>query len=367
MRRTRKTWSRLMALVCGVTALSLTPIVNADESAPDTSGWKTIAGGPGTGCGTDKTAYEFYVHDANPRRIAIYFQGGGGCWNSRNCGLEGRQTFKDSVGEDDHPWRAEVATGIFDISDRRNPLRDFTLILAPYCTADVHLGVRTSRFESADGRRLDVHYRGLANAQRVMDWMSEHYRHARVLLVTGGSAGAISSPVFAAQLARRHPSAKVIQLGDSAGGYRTARLHGQFSEWGAATALKHDPLFNDMNPATVNFEELYVRASRVPNLRLAQVNSAEDGIQRLMLREIGHEVTTLAPLLSGNLAELRHADPQLRTYTFQGTVHEILKRPEFYTTTVDGVALNAWVGDLLRGRARNVGDSLLPEAVARLE
>jgi hypothetical protein len=117
----------------------------------------------------------------------------------------------------------------------------------------------------------------------------------------------------------------------------------------------------------VNFEELYVRASRVPNLRLAQVNSVEDGIQRLMLREMGHEITTLAPLLSGNLTELRRADPRLRTYTFQGTVHEILKRPEFYTTEVDGVALSTWIGDHLRGKARNVGDALLPEAVARMD
>jgi hypothetical protein len=78
-------------------------------------------------------------------------------------------------------------------------------------------------------------------------------------------------------------------------------------------------------------------------------------------------VTTLAPLLSGNLAELRRADPRLRTYTFQGTVHEILKRPEFYTTQSDGVALSAWVDDLLRGTARNVGDSLPPEPVPRLE
>ncbi|HEU4624709.1 MAG TPA: pectin acetylesterase-family hydrolase [Steroidobacteraceae bacterium] len=307
------------------------------------------------------------MRDADPRRVAIYFQGGGGCWNSRNCGLEGQRTFKDSVGEDDRPWTREAATGIFDVSDRRNPLRNFSLILAPYCTADVHLGVRTSRFESADGKRLDVHYRGLANAQRVMDWVSGQYADVRVLFVTGGSAGAISSPVFAAQLARRYPRAQVIQLGDSAGGYRTARLPTQFSEWGAATALKLDPLFNDMNPASVNFEELYVRVARVRNLRLAQVNSLEDGIQRLMLREIGHEVTTLAPLLSGNLAELRRADPRLRTYTFQGTVHEILKRPEFYTTQSDGVALSAWVDDLLRGTARNVGDSLPPEPVPRLE
>jgi hypothetical protein len=364
--RTRGVWA-IVFVLAGTMLSASCGAVEADQGTSGAVAWKTIPGGPGTGCATDATPYEFYVREADPRHVAIYFQGGGGCWNSRNCGLEGQRTFKDRVGEGDHPWTKQAATGIFDLQDPRNPLRNFTLILAPYCTADVHLGVRTSRFESAAGQRLDVHYRGLANAQRAMDWMSEQYREARVLFVTGGSAGAIASPVFAAQLARRYPRAQVVQLGDSAGGYRTARLPGQFSEWGATTALKHDPLFSDMRPAAVNFEELYVRASRVSNLRLAQVNSDEDGIQRLMLKEIGHEVTTLAPLLSGNLEDLHRADPRLRTYTFQGTVHEILKRPEFYTTQVAGIALSAWVGDLLRGKARNVGDSLLPEARTRLE
>jgi pectinacetylesterase len=357
-------WAILFAFAA---ATSLGSRAEAAEGLPAAAGWKTIPGGPGTGCATDATPYEFYVHEADPRQVAIYFQGGGGCWNSRNCGLEGQRTFKDSVGEGDHPWTKPVATGIFDTEDPRNPLRNFTLILAPYCTADVHLGVRTSRFESATGKRLDVHYRGLANAQRVMDWTTAQYRNPRALFVTGGSAGAISSPVFASQLARRYPKARVIQLGDSAGGYRTVRLAAQLSEWGASAALKNDVLFADMNTATANFEEFYVRAARVKNLRLAQVNSAEDAIQRVMLAEIGHSVTTLGPLLSGNLEELRRSDPRMRTYTLPGTVHEILKRPEFYTTKVDGIELSAWLRDLMRGKAANVGDSLLPQPVPRLQ
>jgi hypothetical protein len=99
MTRTWKNALAAIAMVCATMALSLAShVVAAGEDGSDTAGWKTVAGGPGTGCGTDATPYEFYVHPGDPRRVALYFQGGGGCWNSRNCGLDGQRTFKDSVG-----------------------------------------------------------------------------------------------------------------------------------------------------------------------------------------------------------------------------------------------------------------------------
>ena len=55
----------------------------------------------------------------------------------------------------------------FHAPNPANPLREFTIVFAPYCTADVHLGARTERFETADGKHLNIAYRGLANAQRV--------------------------------------------------------------------------------------------------------------------------------------------------------------------------------------------------------
>jgi hypothetical protein len=342
--------------------------VRADEpTTVDTRGWKTIPGGPGSGCAAEGSPYEFYVHEADPKRIAVYFQGGGGCWNNRNCGLEGQRTFEPTVDDGDKPW-LKYGTGIFDVTHADNPLREFTLVLATYCTADVHLGVRTGRFETADGKRLDVQFRGLANAQSVTDWLTTQYPDPKVIFVTGGSAGAIASPVFASQLARHYERARVVQLGDGAGGYRTARLAPLLELWGATRALKNDLLFRDLDVTQANFEDFYVRAAPVKNLQLAQVNSVEDAVMLFFLGQLGHQAKQLAPLLSGNLAELRRADPDLRTYTMPGVLHEVLRRPEFYTTTVDGVPLTKWVQTLVEGkRVENVGESLLVPAAERLQ
>lgn len=360
--------SNLFAAVFVVIGIVTASAAFAQTESAEASGWKTIPGGPGTGCATDATPYEFYVHPGDAKKIAIYFEGGGACWNSKNCGLEGRRIFDNSIDDTDRPWKKAQATGIFDIANPANPLHDFTLIMAPYCTADVHMGVRTVRFESADGKHLDVNYRGLANSQSVLDFVTRQYSSPKVVFVSGSSAGAIPSPVFASQLARHYTSARVVQLGDAAGGYRSSRLAAQLDLWGASRALKHDPLYSDLDVTSANFEQFYTRAASVRNLQMAQVNTAEDATQLFFLTELGHQVAKLAPLLGGDFAEIRKVDPKFRTYTIPGAVHTILQRPELYKTTVDNTALTKWIGDLVNGkRVGNVGESLLAQGVERLK
>jgi hypothetical protein len=361
----------MMKIAAALLCAGIAGVALADEpAAAGTAGWKAVAGGHGTGCATDATPYEFYVHEGDPSRLAIYFQGGGGCWNSRNCGLEGQRTFENAVDDSDRPWvNKGVAGGILDAANPANPLREFTIVFAPYCTADVHLGVRTERFETADGKHLSIAYRGLANSQRVLDWVTQQYTTPKKIFVSGGSAGAIPSPIFASQLARHYTKAQVVQLGDGAGGYRTHRLAPQLELWGATRALKHDPLYRDLDVATANFEDFYARVATVPNLQLARLDSIEDRVQLFFLAQLGHEVKSLAPLLSANIADLRKSNPKLHTYTMPGVVHTILTQPAFYTAKVDDVALTKWLDDLVNGRKiGNVGDSLLVTgSVDRLE
>ena len=97
-----------------------------------------------------------------------------------------------------------------------------------------------------------------------MDWVTQQYTDPKRVFVSGGSAGAIPSPIFASQLARHYTKAQVVQLGDGAGGYRTYRLAPQLELWGATRALKHDPLYSDLDVETANFEDFYSRAAPCP-------------------------------------------------------------------------------------------------------
>jgi hypothetical protein len=182
-----------------------------------------------------------------------------------------------------------------------------------------------------------------------------------LVFVTGSSAGAIPSPLYASQVARHYPRARIVQLGDGAGGYRAPAIPGILALWGATGALKRDAAYRSVDSAGMTFEMLYIVAARTARrVAFAQYNTAEDNVQLSFLSALGVHDVPLAQLLAQNLADIRRANPALRTYTAPGQMHTILRRPEFYTLAVDGVAVRDWVAGLLDGKPiQNVGQSLL--------
>src|SRR5262249_56676297 len=72
-----------------------------------------------------------------PNKLAIFLAGGGACWNGASC-----DTCAGS-GYNSHPFTLAAVSsrqGILDFKNSRNPIRDYTAVLIPVCTADVHLG-----------------------------------------------------------------------------------------------------------------------------------------------------------------------------------------------------------------------------------
>jgi hypothetical protein len=325
-------------------------------------GWNRIPGGPGTGCAEDST-FAFFVHPGSRHPLVIYFEGGGACWNSQNCDLHGRPTFDAQVDSSDDPSRG---AGILDLSNSRNPVREHSIVFVPYCTGDVFLGARTVAYSvpgamDTPERRFQIQHRGSVNAEHVLAWVFAHSPDPDLVFVTGSSAGAIPTPFYASRLARRYPRARIVQLGDAAGGYRARAVPGILALWGATGVLGRDEAFRGIDSAAVTFETLYVVASRTtPRITFAQDNSAADAVQLRFLSMLGVRGKRLQQLLVENLADIRRANPRFRTYPGPGEGHTILIRPEFYTLAVDGVAFRDWFAGLLGGaRMPDVGQSQL--------
>jgi hypothetical protein len=325
-------------------------------------GWQQIAGGPGTGCSQD-SSFTFFVHPDSDRRVAIFFQGGGACWNHQNCDLQGRASFKSDVKPADAPGRGD---GMLDLSNPASPIRGYTVVFVPYCTGDVFLGARTvaytiPRTSSTPERVFHIRHHGIANAEWVLNWVFARVPNPSVIFVAGGSAGAIATPLYASRVARRYPRARVVQLGDGSGGYRSPAIPGLLAQWGATTALRRDTAYRSVDSAGLNFESLYVVAGRTElRVTYAQFNTAEDETQRAYLSVLGMPNARLPQLLAENFADIRSANPRFRSYTAPGEEHVILMDPGFYDLVVDGVALRDWVARLLDGdRVPNVGERLL--------
>jgi hypothetical protein len=243
--------------------------------------------------------------------------------------------------------------GIFEFGNAENPFADYSFVVAPYCTGDVHLGDNVSTYDGPatadhEAHTLTVHHRGIVNAQTVLDWTYAHFDPSDVF-VTGSSAGAIPSPYYAWLIADEYPEARIAQLGDGAGGYRRSgdATMSRMEQWGTMKHLGQYPEFADMPLEAFAYEDLYVAAAkRHPRITFAEYDAAEDAVQKRFLAMAGSETETLLDLLRANHADIRAEADNFRSYVAGGDSHTILARPEFYTFHVNGRRIRDWVADL---------------------
>lgn len=326
-------------------------------------GWNRIRGRDGTGCAHDST-FVFRVRPALPDKVLIYLNGGGACWRAQDCDPKGRPTYTMKA---DSANDASVRQGIFDVSNDENPVRDFTMVFVPSCTGDMHLGARTVEYETRDlkspgaSRAFSVRHEGARNVDAVLEWVYANLRSPRIVFIAGSSTGAVATPVIAAQVARHYPRARIVQLGDAAGGMRSDSLPPVLASWGAMESLWKDAAFRSVDSSAFGFQRLYLSAARsAPRVRFAQYNAAEDITQVVQLAQLGVRGTPLPRMLARNLEQLKNAAPWFRSYTAPGRTHAILRSHALYTTTVGGVRFTDWVASLVNGDpVEDVGSALL--------
>ena len=327
-------------------------------------GWNRIPGRNGTGCAHDSTFW-FRVRPGVPDKVMIFLNGGGACWRAQECDPHGKPTYTMTA---DSANDVSVRSGLLDVANEANPVRDFTMIFVPYCTGDVHLGTRQVDYEvTGSEKTISVRHGGGANLEAVLDWVYANIRDPHTLFVTGVSAGAIPSPVVAEKVARHYPRARVVQLGDGAGGYHADMVPALMDGWGASEYLADDPAFRSLDSASFTFERLYTAAARVaPRVHYAQVNTADDATQLYFLALLGVRGKPLTTLLATDLEEIRSAVPSFRSYTAPGKAHTLLRSNAVYTTTVDGVAFKDWLTALVNGDpVEDVGGKLLENAAPK--
>jgi len=242
--------------------------------------------------------------------------------------------------------------GIFNFDNDENPFADYTVVMAPYCTGDVHLGQQDTRYPPvAEGQaELVIHHRGRSNMQAVLDWTYQHVKSPTSIFVAGSSAGAIPSPLYSAIIADHYPAAKVAQLGDGAGGYRNMNNTTRPDEqWGTFHFLNSEAGFEQVAKEGFNYESLYIAAAKAhPEILFAQYDTAEDSVQKQFLAMAGIRDIKLLDALAANHQDISNSADNFRSFIAGGTAHTILRRPEFYAYGAQTVAVRDWVANLAR-------------------
>ncbi len=309
------------------------------------AGWTTIEPAGETTC-SDGSPYKFFARPGNPEKLVVYLQGGGACWFRENCDPNMQPSYTINIPASFKP----TATGIFNFNNPDNPFRDYSIVMAPYCTGDVHLGAQDTVYPPVEEGQeaLTIRHQGRTNMQAVLEWTYANVPAPSEVFVTGSSAGAIPSPYYAAVVADQYPDARIAQLGDGAGGYR--RINNDTrpdQQWGTFNFLNQTPGFEQTQQEGFNYEKLYIAAANAhPEILFAEYDAAEDAVQKQFLALSGSTTTQLKAALTANHADIRAQAENFRAFIGGGDSHTILRRPEFYSYASNGTAIRDWVAAL---------------------
>ena len=148
------------------------------------------ADGPVCIAGTD---YSVFTRDGDPKKLLIFLQGGGACWQGFY--------FCNILSEDQSPPAEGPFPGVFDPDSPDNPFADYSVVYMPYCDGSTFGGdndVNDAGFPFG----LTRHHRGLRNLSAGMDVAVDMFPRAKQITVMGHSAGGVGAAAFAPFLAR---------------------------------------------------------------------------------------------------------------------------------------------------------------------
>jgi hypothetical protein len=308
------------------------------------------------------------VSRGSPDKLLIYLEGGGAGTDYLTYLT---MALKDPT---DFPLLAGGATrGIFDRRDERNPFRDYTFILVPYSTADVHSGNRVMRYYHPlrPSQSRVVYHVGFVNAAVAIRWAARELPQAGRVVITGSSAGGYGTllSTWVARLTFGKPVVAISDAGPALVSKRNPNFTLQTTEycWGWLQNLSRLP------------EEEWVKEEAVRLIRekgeplygvLAFAEKYEDCLWALYEDQmdlvigtvfLGYSPKEFREVLLGATGEIRSSHPSL-FYRFlpYGLTHTIFFCDWFYTREINGVTVCDWVAGLLEGRGGDLVEPFSP-------
>jgi hypothetical protein len=314
----------------------------ATTVAAPTLTWETVTAPADCMC-FDGSGFSYWVRKADPTKVLFFLEGGGACFDASTCGPTSN-AFKRTVG--DGPTTRH--DGIFDLTNPKNPFKDWSVVYVPYCTGDIFLGSGAHDY----GGGVVIQHKGNVDASAALQHLAETFPGATQLVVAGESAGAAPDPLFAGLAADLLPAARITVLADGAGAYPdvpavNALIGGL---WSTQNAVPDWPETQGMTAEQWSLPGLFVKAhEHAPAITFARHDYAFDQTQTFFGSLAGFDADNLIQLIDQNEAEIEKGGVDLLSYISPGTNHTVIGSPAFYTETQNGMSLLDWVTALVAG------------------
>ena len=340
-------------------------------------------------CG-DGSDYHIYVRKGCSDKLCVFFSGGGIAINEY---MAARPVNGGSVAAwlPNYYWNNLLLfTQVMNINvgitknGADNPFDDWNFIIITYATGDMHVG--NCRFtyhalqDSEDGtvKQGDeevLYFNGYDNFLAAMRTGKKLFPTAEKLLIAGESAGAFAVPALAEQITGEfYPGCHDVTLfSDSAQLLYRHWKHTLRDVWNARPEL-----CDEVNGRNIALEWYRGVCGRRGNrFRYLYSGSVRDYLLSAFYNDVTHKVYDTDTQIQEEyfrqmqkmIAELRKLDPGFSFFIHDwhrplsmykgGTIHTVVRQPEFTLRTQDDVTMAYWLSECVEGRTFDVGMHLM--------
>lgn len=224
----------------------------------------------------DKPDFAFQVFPGRTDKLFLMMDAGGAAWDEMSVQINAaNKTFVSPM----------VGAGLLRKSEK-NPLTDHTVIYIHYCSGDLHVGAATQSYKSADGGPVIQH--GYYNTLSAVKWAQANLSpKLESLFISGTSAGAIGTQVWANYLLKTFTYSKATVLADSYVGVFPANFQGTiFQRMGVCDLdLLSSNLTEKCKNGFITMADTMEDAIRThPTVAFASVNTKYDWVQTTYYR-----------------------------------------------------------------------------------
>ncbi len=314
--------------------------------------WQAVTG---TECRDGSEAGFFLRRRSFDKRLVVYLEGGGACFNSLTCGQNPK-----AVG-DQFPGRE----GIFQERDD-NPVSGWNFVHVPYCSGDIYAG--TQKGITVPGVSGKQSFMGYRNMQKILDQLQQTMPDLETVLITGVSAGGFGAIFHLPNVKQRWPDSKAVLLDDSGipleDSVLAPCLQQKFRDlWGVDAALPEDcPACRGERGGGLVELAKWLKQSYGDGYK-GIIMSLQDNTLRFFFGFGLNECRPpLIPSIAGQVFEAgvrslrdNYLKEGIASFVQAGSQHTFIGSKSFYETKQSGQNIASWVQDLLNNQAQDRG------------
>ena len=330
------------------------------------------------GMSGDGSEYHIYMKFRRTKKLCIIISGGGIAWNQKMAAYPTTGARK-LTWQPHYYWNnLRPVTQIMNINVgitenlRRNPFDGWNMAVISYSTADLHVGDSSLEFVDEDGNPATLHFSGYRNFTLAMSEIRHKFPDVDQILIAGDSAGAFAVPALAPEiLTTYYPTVMdVTLLSDSAQLEREGWQYTLKQVWNAPERLYK----SDIGPnLTVSWMQ-YCMERLGSRCRYLYASSRRDYLLSAYQNEVlTGEFSTDEEIqgdfkirLEGMIEELRELPQRVHFFINDitmnpamigrgGTIHTLMRTPQFHTKTSEGVSMAQWLEAAVSGNLYDIG------------